>query len=86
MTALVRSAGEVVAVLCGVVVLTFSFMHWLPGDPAALYAGEQATAEEIALVRERMGLDRPLLVQFVAYVANLAAGDLGTETGQGCTS
>lgn len=83
MKALVRTGRDMLGVLCGVVIVTFFFMHWLPGDPAQLYAGEQATAEEIALIRQRMGLDRPLIVQFVAYVRNLAQGDLGISLRSG---
>jgi peptide/nickel transport system permease protein len=49
----------------------------LPGDPARLYAGLDATAQEVAAARERFGLDRGLPEQFGHYVLNLAQGKLG---------
>jgi len=70
--------------LAGVVVVTFLLSHALPGDPAAYFAGPAANDASIAEVRARLGLDRPLVEQFVRYVVHLAQGDLGTSliTGQ----
>ena len=69
------------------VVATFILTHLLPGDPAAYYAGPVDSAQAIEEVRVKMGLDRPLPVQFYAYVNALAHGDLGTSlsTGQPVT-
>src|SRR5215475_12298234 len=70
--------------LIGVVIITFLLTHALPGDPAAYFAGPAATKEAIAQVSHKLGLDRPLIVQFGRYVSDLAHGDLGTSltTGQ----
>lgn len=70
--------------LIGVVIVTFLLTRALPGDPAAYFAGPAATEEAIAQIRTKLGLDRPLPVQFVGYVTDLARGDFGTSltTGQ----
>jgi len=67
-----------------VVVVTFLLTRALPGDPAVYFAGPAATEQAIAEIRTKLGLDRPLPVQFVDYVRELAHGDLGTSltTGQ----
>src|SRR6266436_6116826 len=70
--------------LIGVVIVTFLLTRALPGDPAAYFAGPAATKEAIEQIRVTLGLDKPLIVQFGRYVADLARGDLGTSltTGQ----
>ena len=73
-----------VPTLIGVVVVTFLLTRALPGDPAAYFAGPAATKQAIEQVRAQLGLDKPLPVQFVRYVNDLAHGDLGNSltTGQ----
>jgi peptide/nickel transport system permease protein len=56
--------------------IVFGLMHLVPGDPAVVLAGEQATDERIAEIREQYGFDRPFLVQYGAWLANAAQGDL----------
>jgi peptide/nickel transport system permease protein len=70
--------------LIGVVIVTFLLTRALPGDPAAYFAGPAATEEAIAQIRKSLGLDKPLIVQFGRYVADLGKGDLGNSltTGQ----
>ena len=70
--------------LIGVVIVTFLLTRALPGDPAAYFAGPAATKEAIEQIRVKLGLDKPLIVQFGRYVADLARGDLGNSltTGQ----
>jgi peptide/nickel transport system permease protein len=70
--------------LIGVVIVTFLLTRALPGDPAAYFAGPAATQEAIEQVRVKLGLDKPLIVQFGHYVQDLARGELGTSltTGQ----
>ncbi len=64
----------------GVVAATvFLMLRLSPGDPAAVIAGDTATTAEIALMRERLGLDAPLLQQFLAWLWNICRGDLGTS-------
>lgn len=60
-----------------VAVLVFLFVHMLPGDPARLIAGPEADADVIALVRQQLGLDRPLYVQFWHYMTHALQGDFG---------
>ena len=57
--------------------LAFAFVHLLPGDPARMMAGEDADAATIEMLRAQLGLDKPLPVQYLTYMANLAKGDLG---------
>src|SRR6266545_3514092 len=70
--------------LIGVVIVTFLLTRALPGDPAAYFAGPAATKEAIEQIRVKLGLDKPLIVQFGRYVGDLVQGDLGTSltTGQ----
>ena len=70
--------------LVGVVIVTFLLTRALPGDPAAYFAGPAATEQAIAEVRAKLGLDRPLALQFTGYVSDLARGDFGNSltTGQ----
>jgi peptide/nickel transport system permease protein len=70
--------------LIGVVIVTFLLTRALPGDPAAYFAGPAASTEAIEQIRVKLGLDKPLIVQFGRYVRDLAQGDLGTSltTGQ----
>jgi ABC-type dipeptide/oligopeptide/nickel transport system permease component len=76
--------GAALPSLLGVVLITFFLMRALPGDPAAFFAGPAATPEAVEEVRQRLGLDRSLLVQLGLYLRALAAGDLGVSltTGQ----
>ncbi len=73
--------------LIGVVIVTFLLTRVLPGDTAAYFAGPAATPTAIEEVRKKLGLDKPLGAQFVAYVEALAHGDLGNSltTGQPVT-
>ncbi|ENB7696032.1 glutathione ABC transporter permease GsiC [Escherichia coli] len=58
-------------------VLVFLFVHMLPGDPARLIAGPEADAQVIELVRQQLGLDKPLHHQFWHYITNAVQGDFG---------
>lgn len=69
--------------LMGVVVATFVLTRFLPGDPAAFFAGPAATAQSIAEVRTRLGLDRGPVAQFLVYVRDLVSGDLGASLTSG---
>ena len=55
----------------------FFMIHLIPGDPAAVMLGVRATPDRVAALRESMGLDEPLVSQYVGFLRNLAAGDLG---------
>lgn len=60
-----------------VAVLVFLFVHLLPGDPARLIAGPEADASVVELVRQELGLDKPLIEQFWHFMLNAAQGDFG---------
>ena len=71
--------------LLGVVVITFILMRVLPGDPAVFFAnGSNAGQQEIDDLRHKMGLDRPLPIQLLSYLRDVATGNLGNSltTGQ----
>ena len=63
--------------LFGLLCITFAIARVVPGDPARLAAGPDATESMVQTVRAKYGLDRPLAVQFVRYLKGLTAGDLG---------
>ena len=64
-------------ILLGVSLLVFSIMHLTPGDPAQIMLGAEASQEDIAKIRQSLGLDRPLPVQYGIFLRNLLQGDLG---------
>ena len=66
-----------VPTLLGLSVLTFSLVHLVPGDPAAVMLGERASPEAVARLRGELGLDRPLHEQYGRFLSGLLAGDLG---------
>jgi peptide/nickel transport system permease protein len=74
-----RRILAIVPVLCVVAVVVFLMLHLSPGDPAAIIAGDQATSKDIEMIRAKLGLDRPLALQFVGWLGRLAVGDLGSS-------
>ena len=66
-----------IPVLAMVAVFVFLMLRLTPGDPAAIIAGDNATASQIAEIRERLGLSGPILEQFAIWIGNLLQGDLG---------
>ena len=74
-----RLAGTV-PVLLAVSLFVFGFVHLLPGDPARLVAGPDASAQDVESVRQSLGLDRPLWQQYVRYVEQTARGELGRSS------
>ena len=71
---------SVIPVLLAVSLIVFMMVHFMPGDPAQLLAGDTASEEDIQRVREKYGYDQPLYVQYFRYMKNLAKGDLGIST------
>lgn len=80
--ALQRLLG-VIPLLFVVSVLVFLFIHLIPGDPARLVAGKDATLEEINGIREQLGLNLPLWQQYINYMGKLLQGDLGNSLRSG---
>ncbi|MFY9780368.1 MAG: ABC transporter permease [Candidatus Baltobacteraceae bacterium] len=74
---LVRRLVRLLAVLLAITVVSFAFMHLIPGDPAVLRLGDHATPEEVSALRAALGLDRPWYVQLALYLEAVARGDLG---------
>ena len=68
---------HLIPVLLGMTVIVFLIIHAIPGDPAQVILGQQATAESIAALRESLGLNNPWYVQYFNYLKDLFTGDLG---------
>ncbi len=69
--------AQAVPVILIVALLAFLLLHLLPGDPAVIIAGDQASPEAVAAIRHQLGLDRPLLDQLLLWLGHLLRGDLG---------
>jgi peptide/nickel transport system permease protein len=68
-----------IPVFFGVATVVFLLIHLIPGDPVQAMLGESAAPADIAVLRGRLGLDRPLIVQYGAFLEGLVTGDLGTS-------
>lgn len=76
---LVRRSLILVVVLAGILAVVFALVRLAPGDPARLLAGPDAPPEAVQQVRRQLGLDRPLLEQFMIFAGQVVRGDLGTS-------
>lgn len=76
---ILRRILATIPVMAIVALFVFSLLYVAPGDPAAVIAGDQATAEDIERIRASLGLDRPYLVRFGEWAWRIAQGDLGTS-------
>jgi ABC-type dipeptide/oligopeptide/nickel transport system permease component len=76
---LARRLVLTVPVLLGVATLVFALIHLVPGDPVQAMLGESAAEEDIAALRERLGLHRPLFEQYGLFLKGAVGGDLGTS-------
>jgi peptide/nickel transport system permease protein len=74
---ILRRLAATIPVMLIVAVLVFLMLRLTPGDPAAVIAGDNANAEQIALIRNRLGLDQPLFTQFFIWLLNILHGDFG---------
>jgi len=72
-----RRAAQSAILLFLVTIVVFLILQLVPGDPATVMLGGQATLNEIELLRKQMGLDRPLVEQYLRYLAGILHGDLG---------
>lgn len=70
---------QIIPVILGVTLVVFLIMQMVPGDPAAVLAGEGASQETIEQYREDLGLNRPIVEQYLSYVGNVFQGDLGNS-------
>jgi peptide/nickel transport system permease protein len=74
---LLRRLLLTIPVLLGVATLVFALIHLVPGDPAQAMLGESASPEDVERLRKNLGLDKPLLTQYGAFLAGVGRGDLG---------
>lgn len=76
---IIKRLLSAIPLLLAISFLVFMFIHLIPGDPARLIAGMDATKEEVNTVREQLGLNKPLLEQYVDYMKGLFTLDLGNS-------
>ncbi len=76
---LLRRLLLTIPVLIGVATLVFSLIHLVPGDPVQAMLGESASPQDVAQLRTKLGLDRPLLQQYASFARGVVRGDLGTS-------
>ena len=74
-----RAVARVAPVLLAISLLVFSIVHAIPGDPAVIAAGLEASPATVERIRRDLGLDQPLAVQFASFVARMLSGDLGVS-------
>ncbi|WP_226536366.1 nickel ABC transporter permease [Fictibacillus halophilus] len=74
---IVRRVFQLVLLLIGISFIVFMSMHIAPGDPASIIGGPTATQEDVEAIRENLGLNEPLLTQYLDYVKGIFTGDLG---------
>jgi peptide/nickel transport system permease protein len=75
----IRRLFSTIIVMAVVALFVFSLLFLTPGDPAAIIAGDVATADDIQRIRAKLGLNEPFLVQFGGWIGRLLHGDLGTS-------
>ncbi|WP_342774503.1 ABC transporter permease [Biomaibacter acetigenes] len=68
-----------IPVILGMTIIVFLILHLSPGDPVDLIVGPNVTPEVYASIRQKYGLDQPLIVQYIKFLSNVARGDLGTS-------
>lgn len=68
-----------IPVIIGVTLITFTISHLVPGDPALMMAGLRAKPEVVAKLREKLGLNKPVFIQYLLYIKQLLKGDFGTS-------
>jgi peptide/nickel transport system permease protein len=74
-----RRLLALIPVLLGVSLLVFSLIRMIPGDPVTVMLGERARVEDIERVREEMGFNRPIYIQYLEWMGRVLRGDLGTS-------
>jgi len=76
---IIKRILAIIPVLIGVTFLVFVILSFAPGDPARILLGLEATDEQVAVLRDEMGLNDPLIIQYVHYIFNLIRGDMGNS-------
>jgi peptide/nickel transport system permease protein len=76
---IIRRLLSMLPVMAIVALFVFLLLHLAPGDPAAIMAGDNATPDNIAQIRQKLGLDEPIWKQFLVWIGSLAQGNLGNS-------
>jgi peptide/nickel transport system permease protein len=76
---ILRRLAATIPVMVVVAIAVFALLHFTPGDPAVIIAGDYATSEDIARIRGKLGLDKPFLTQVGIWMGQVVRGDLGTS-------
>ncbi|WP_368652653.1 ABC transporter permease [Ornithinibacillus sp. 4-3] len=76
---IIRRTLQVIPVLFAIAILVFGMLHFIPGDPARLVVGIEASKETVEAARENLGLNNPIYIQFLTFIGNALQGDLGTS-------
>jgi ABC-type dipeptide/oligopeptide/nickel transport system permease component len=76
---LLRSLAQLLLTVAGVITVAFFLMRAIPGDPVLYMLGDYATAESVAGLRAKLGLDLPVFMQYLLFMAQVVTGDLGTS-------
>lgn len=74
---LAQRLGQALLILVGITLITFLLTYLIPADPARMIAGRNASADTVESIRQQLGLDQPLPVQYLRYLADLVQGDMG---------
>src|SRR5829696_8270405 len=74
---ILRRLAATIPVMLVVAVFVFLMLRLTPGDPAAIIAGDNANSEQVALIRDRLGLNEPILTQFLVWLGRTLSGDFG---------
>ena len=74
---ILRRIVMLIPVLFGVTLVSFSLLHLVPGDPAEVLGGQEASKADIDRIRKEYGLDQPLVAQYARFIGNAVRGDLG---------
>lgn len=75
----IRRTGAAVVTMAAASVLIFAFIHMIPGDPSYVLLGDGATPEQAEALRTKLGLDRPIFIQYFTWALNVLQGDLGNS-------
>lgn len=75
----IRRTGAAVVTMAAASIIIFAFIHFIPGDPSYVLLGDGATPEQAEALRIKLGLDRPIVVQYLTWALNVLQGDLGNS-------
>ncbi|NRF94412.1 ABC transporter permease [Paenibacillus frigoriresistens] len=80
---IIKRIASLIPIIFGISVLVFTILHMVPGDPATIMLGTNATPEAVAALRKSMGLDLPLITQYMHWIGGLLQGNFGVSAHSG---